>query len=115
VKYLFLLYGDESKMPAPGSAEMHQQVDAYDRYYREVSEKGLFQAGDPVHPSAAATTVRVRAGSTQERPGPANPGGDQIIGFYVLDCQDQGQAVSYAAKIPAASAGSVEVRPILSA
>ena len=113
MKYLFLLYADESRMPAPGSAEMHQQVDAYDRYYKEVSERGLFRTGDPVQPSATATTVRVRNGSAQQSAGPAVPGGDQIIGFYVLDCKDPGEAVTYAARIPAAATGSVEVRPIL--
>jgi hypothetical protein len=114
MKYLFLLYADEARMPAPGSAELQQQVDAYGRYYDEVSGKGLFQSGDPVQPSSTATTVRVRNGSTQTQAGPAAPGGDQIIGFYVLDCRDQDEAVTYGAKIPAAQQGSVEVRPILS-
>lgn len=114
MKYLFLLYADEARMPAPGSAELQQQVDAYGRYYDDVSSKGLFQSGDPVQPSSTATTVRVRNGSTQAQSGPAAPGGDQIIGFYVLDCQDQDEAVTYGAKIPAARQGSVEIRPILS-
>lgn len=114
MKYLFLLYADEARMPAPGSAELQQQVDAYGRYYDEVSSRGLFQSGDPVQPSSTATTVRVRNGSTEATAGPAAPGGDQIIGFYVLDCRDQEEAVTYGAKIPAARQGSVEVRPILS-
>jgi hypothetical protein len=113
MKYLFLLYADEAKMPAPGSAEFQQQADAFGRYYEEVSGKGLFQSGDPVQASSTATTVRVRNGSTQTDSGPAAPGGDQIIGFYVLDCQDQSEAVTWGAKIPVAQQGSVEIRPIL--
>jgi hypothetical protein len=114
MKYLFLLYADESKMPAPGSAELQQQVDAYGHYYEEVSGEGLFQSGDPVQPSSTATTVRVRNGSTQTDAGPADPDGDQIIGFYVLDCKDQSEAVTWGARIPAAQQGSVEIRPVLS-
>jgi hypothetical protein len=113
MKYLFLLYADEARMPAPGSTELQRQVDAYGRYYEEVSGQGLFRSGDPVQPSSTATTVRVRNGSTQTMAGPAVPGGDQIIGFYVLDCRTRDEAVTYGAKIPAAQQGSVEVRPIL--
>jgi hypothetical protein len=113
VKYLFLLYADESKLPGPGSPEFDRQNEAYGRYYQEVSERGLIQSGDPVQPSATATTVRTRNGSTQAASGPFSAGQEQLIGFYVLDCKDQDEAVTYAAKIPAASQGAVEVRPIL--
>src|SRR5215475_3834409 len=65
VKYLYLLYADESQAPAPGSPEMERQGAAYDAYYHDVAERGLFQSGEPVQPSATATTVRVRDGATQ--------------------------------------------------
>src|SRR5919197_342477 len=68
MKYLFLLYADEARMPAPGSTELQQQVDAYGRYYDEVSSKGLFQSGDPVQPSSTATTVRVRKPTSSAAP-----------------------------------------------
>jgi hypothetical protein len=112
-KYLFLLYADETQGPKPGSPELEQQIAAYDRYYHEVADRGLFQGGDPVQPSATATTVRVRDGAMQAAAGPFAPGGDQVIGFYVLDCKDHDEAVTYAARIPAASHGAIEVRPIL--
>jgi hypothetical protein len=113
MKFLYLLYADESRMPAYGSPEMQQQADAFDGFFKEVSAKGLFQSGDPVQPSSTATTVRVRNGSTEAIPGPGGGGGDQIIGFYVMDCKDQDEAVTYAAKVPISRVGAVEVRPIL--
>jgi hypothetical protein len=114
VKYLFLLYDNESAMPKPGSAELQNQLQAYGAFYEDTAKKGAFQSGDPVQPSQNATTVRVRGGNTQQSSGPFNSAGDQIIGFYVLDCKDGDEATAYAAKIPAASTGAVEVRPILS-
>ena len=75
---------------------------------------GLFRAGEPVQSSSTATTVRVRNGSTQAANGPFGAGAEQLIGFYVLDCKDADEAVAYAAKVPAASVGAVEVRPVLS-
>jgi len=113
MKYLFLLYADESAGPRPGSPELDAQAAAYGRYYQEVSERGLFQSGDPVQPSPSATTVRVRDGLARADAGPFAPGQDQLVGFYVLDCKDNEEAVTYAAKVPAASHGAVEVRPIL--
>jgi len=113
VKYLFLLYENEQATPAPGSPELQQQLQAYGAFYEDASSRGLFQSGDPVQGSQTATTVRVRNGATQPKSGPFNSGTEQIIGFYVLDCKDETEAVATAARIPAASTGAVEVRPIL--
>jgi hypothetical protein len=115
VKYLYLLYADESKMPSPDSPQMQQQEAAFGRYYEEISSRGLFKGGDPVKPSSTAKTVRVRNGSTRTDPGPFAKGGDQVIGFYVIEAKNDDEAVAYAAKVPSAAVGAVEVRPILSA
>ncbi len=114
MKYLYLLYADESKMPAPDSPQMQQQEAAFGRYYEELSGRGMFKAGDPVQPSKAATTVRVRNGSTNTAPGPFSTGSEQIIGFYVIDAKSQDEAIAYAAKVPSAAVGAIEVRPIIS-
>lgn len=114
MKYLYLLYADESKMPAPDSPQMQQQQAAFGSYYEDLSSHGLFKGGDPVQPSATATTVRVRNGSTKTAHGPFTSGPEQIIGFYVIDAKNQDEAIAYAAKVPSAAVGAVEVRPILS-
>src|SRR5256885_16865321 len=62
MKYLFLLYADESGSPAPGSPELQAELEAYGAFFEEVDGRGQFQAGDPVQPSASATTVTVRDG-----------------------------------------------------
>jgi len=113
VKYLYLLYADEAKMPAPGSPAFNAQNDAYNKYYEELSGRELFKSGDPVMPSPTSKTVRVRSSATKADSGPFNHSGDQVIGFYVVEAKDMEEAVAYAAKCPAASAGAVEVRPIV--
>ena len=113
MKYLFLLYADENGFPPADSPEMKAQLDAYGAFFNEVDGRGLFQAGDPVQPSSTATTVTVRDGQQSNAQGPASPGGEQIIGFYVLDVSGPEEAVELAAKIPAAAYGRVEARPIL--
>jgi hypothetical protein len=113
MKYLLLLYADESAMPPVESPEFQAQAAAYGAFFEEIDKRGVFQAGDPVQPSAAATTVTVRDGQRTSNDGPAKPGGEQIIGFYVLDVSGPDEALELAAKIPAAEHGRVEARPIL--
>jgi hypothetical protein len=113
MKYLYLLYADENNRPAPGSPEMTAVLDAYGKFYEEITGAGVMTGGDPVQPSTTATTVRVRDGAVQKSSGPFAPGGEQIVGFYVLDCATEADAIAYGAKIPAAGVGAVEVRPIL--
>ncbi|HXA29349.1 MAG TPA: YciI family protein [Candidatus Angelobacter sp.] len=113
MKYAFLLWQDESKMPAPGTPAFDAQNQAYGAFYEEAAAGGHFQVGDPFQPSTAGTTVRVRGGATAAESGPHAGGPEQLIGYYVLDVADQAQAVALAAKIPAAAAGAVEVRPIM--
>src|SRR5712692_9093343 len=64
VKYLYLLYADESKMPAPGTPAFNAQNDAFNNYFAEIDGKGMFKAGDPVQASKTSKTVRVRNGHT---------------------------------------------------
>ena len=114
MKYLYLLYADESKMPAPGSPGFDAQNDAFNNYFAEIDGKGMFKAGDPVQGSKTSKTVRVRNGSTDAASGPFAKGAEQLVGFYVIEAADLDEAVKYAAKCPAASVGAVEVRPIIS-
>ena len=115
MKYLFLLWSDESKAPAFGTPEMDKQMAAYGAMYESAAGAGVFQTGDPLQPSAAGQTVRVRDGRTDAAKGPFSSGPEQLIGFYALDCKDDADAAAWAAKIPAASTGgAVEVRPVLS-
>ena len=37
---------------------------------------------------------------------------EQLAGFYLIDAKDLNEAVSWAAKIPPAKYGSIEVRPV---
>jgi hypothetical protein len=113
VKYLYLLYADESKMPHPGSPGFDAQNNAFNKYFETLDGKGMFKAGDPVQPSATSKTVRVRNGATKADSGPFIHGGDQLVGFYVIEAKDLDEAVEYAAKCPAAFVGAMEVRPIV--
>ena len=38
-----------------------------------------------------------------------------LAGYYILDCEDLDEALTHAARIPAAGWGTVEVRPVMPA
>jgi hypothetical protein len=111
-KYMVLLYAPESALARPGTPEFDTQNAAYGAVYENFSKRGAFVAGDPLSASDGATSVRVRDGQRHDSTGSAIAGAEQLIGYYVLDCKDQGEAADLAAMIPAAALGTVEVRPV---
>jgi hypothetical protein len=111
-KYMVLLYAAESAMPKPGTPEFDAQNAAYGAVFEDFSKRGAFLNGDPLTPSSAATSVRIRNGQRQDTAGSAASTPEQLIGYYVLECKDPKEAADLAATIPAAKNGTVEVRPV---
>ena len=106
MRYLFLIYNDESVEPPPTI------MAEYEAFTKEVQDAGVFIGGEPLQPTATATTVRVRDGAASNTDGPFAETKEQLGGYYMLDCADLDAALGYAAKIPTAKTGSIEVRPI---
>src|SRR5260370_40071873 len=106
VKYLYLLYADESKMPAPGTPAFNAQNDAFNNYFEEINSKGLFKAGDPVQASKTSKTVRVRNAHTEATSGPFVKTSDQLVASYMTEPKHLHDAVTYAATCPVASVGA---------
>ena len=64
-------------------------------------------------PTNTATTVRVRNGKLLTTDGPFAETKEQLGGYYLMNCKDLDEAIALAARIPAASDGSIEIRPIM--
>jgi hypothetical protein len=77
----------------------------------EVERRGIRQAGNRLQPIADSTTVRVRNGEVLVADGPFAETKEQIGGFDVLECRDLDEAVGVASKHPAATYGTLELRP----
>ncbi len=106
--YLLLIYGDESQRD-----ESSDNMAPWSAYTQEVRDRGLFLGGEALQPTATATTVRVRDGKTVTTDGPFAETKEQLGGYYMLECKDLDEAIAYAAKIPSAPYGSIEVRPVM--
>ena len=114
MKYLMLIYSEENKHPQPGTKEFDALMKDYFAYTAEIKGKGLLEGGEALQPVSSATTVRVRNGKTSTLDGPFAETKEQLGGYYLLDCKDLDEAIEYAAKIPTARDGSIEIRPIQS-
>jgi hypothetical protein len=113
MKYICLLYGEEGAGPAPGTQEFQDMLGEYMTATREMTAAGVLVDSGPLQPVASATTVRVRDGEVQLSDGPFAEIKEQLGGYYILDCADLDTALRYAAMIPSARYGSVEVRPLM--
>ena len=111
--YVFLLWQDVSKGEQPGTPGFDEQNAAYGALQQELIKANAFKSGDPLVPGDAGQVVRVRDGRTETSRGGVASGPEQLIGYYALECKDDADAAAWAAKIPAAAKGAIEVRPVM--
>jgi len=113
VQYMLLIYGDQSQRGSMSEEEMGQIFQAYGAYTQELQTSGAMVAGDALQPIETATTVRVRNDETLTTDGPFAETKEQLGGYYLVDVSSLDEALEWAAKIPGARHGSVEVRPVM--
>jgi hypothetical protein len=113
MKYIALIYTDEKSAPQRGSAEFGPFMAGYFAATERFRRDGVYVAGDALQPVAMATSVRLRQGKVETMDGPFAETKEQLGGYYILDCKDLDAAIAYAAMIPGAAQGTVEVRPLI--
>ena len=112
MRYMLLICIDESSMAAMSPAEAQASMAGYMEFGETMTKRGVLVTGDRLHPTSDATTVQVRDGEVLTSDGPFAETKEQIGGFYIVDAKDLDEAIEIASKIPGASIGSIEVRPI---
>jgi hypothetical protein len=110
-RYLLLIHGDESSWDAVPDEEKHAQYAEYGRLSDDMRAAGHYVEADELAAADSATLVRVRDGEVLRTDGPFAETREQLGGYFLVDC-DLEQAVAYAARIPAAQGGTVEVRAV---
>jgi hypothetical protein len=113
MRYLFLLYGPDGPLPAPGSPEGQQMISEWRAATDAMAGAGVLIDCAPLQPPSAATTVQVRGGETLLTDGPAAEIKEQFGGYTLVDCAGLDEALRWAATVPTAFSGSVEVRPVV--
>src|ERR1700758_560624 len=112
MQYLLLLHADESGWSKMTEAEQEQGYAAYMAYTEALKKAGAWVGSNRLQPISAATTVRVTDGKSQVLAGPYIDSKEQLGGYYLIDVPDLDSAISWAARCPGASHGTIEVRPV---
>ncbi|HLO32280.1 MAG TPA: YciI family protein [Anaerolineales bacterium] len=110
MKYMLLMYADESGVPQTPEAQQ-AVAPAWSALTKEMQVAGVLLSSSGLSSVANATTIRVREGKTVTTDGPFAETHEQLGGYFLVDCKDLDEAIRWAEKIPTAKYGSVEVRP----
>lgn len=112
MKYLFLLQTPYDA-PEVGTPAADQMTADYGAALSAMAQAGVLLECAPLQAASLATTVRVRDGKPSITDGPAAELKEQVGGYTLVECDDLDQALHFAALLPAAKTGSVEVRPVI--
>ncbi|HEY4068946.1 MAG TPA: YciI family protein [Burkholderiaceae bacterium] len=112
MKYLVMIYANEANEAKQTQTENGQILQAYGAYMGAMSQAGVLLAAERLRPTGEATSVRVRNGKNEVLNGPYAETREQLGGFVMIDVPDLDAALSWAARCPSSSFGTIEVRPI---
>ena len=112
MQYLLMIYGNENAMATAKREDIQAMFGKYMAVTQEMKDKKVYIGGNPLQPTSTATSVRVRDGQTVTTDGPFAETKEQLGGYYLVDCKNLDEAIEYAAKIPGAALGTIEVRPV---
>ncbi|KRB20613.1 MULTISPECIES: YciI family protein [Mesorhizobium] len=112
MRYMLMINNDEAAMAAMPIEKARQMSAAYSAYTDALKKSGAWLAGERLRPTQATTSVRIADGKTNVIDGPYADTKEQLAGFYMIEAADIDTAIEWAARCPAASTGTVELRPI---
>ena len=113
MQYMLLIYDAEKTWEDMPEAEKNRLFGEYMQFTNDIKASGHFIAGDALQPVRTATSVRVRSGKTSTTDGPFAETREQLGGYYLINAKDLDEATKIAAKIPSATIGTIEIRPVM--
>lgn len=113
MKYMILIYGDEAQWAALSPDELAKGMEAYFAYSDALEKAGKAVSGHELSPVSTAKTIKVRNGAPHVADGPYADTKEQLGGYYLIEAEDEAEALKWAAQCPGAHHGTVEVRPVI--
>ena len=113
MQYLLLIHDDEKAFWAISDEDKAALYQEYGAFTAALQESGAYVGGNQLQPTSSGVTVRIRDGEQVVTDGPFAETKEQLGGFYLIDVETIDEALEWAAKIPSARYGSIEVRPLV--
>lgn len=111
MQYALLIYTPEATEDVPRE-QIGAEMEEYNGFTQHLRERGAMLGGEALDTVATATTVRVVDGKTITTDGPFAETKESLGGFYLVEAADLDEAIAYAAMLPGARHGCIEVRPV---
>jgi hypothetical protein len=113
MQYMLLIYNDPAREPAYGSPAFQEMMAGFFALNERMNSDGVLRSGEGLQGIETATTVRIKSGKVETMDGPFAETREHLGGYYVIDVPDLDTALKYAALVPAAQFGTIEVRPLM--
>ena len=113
MKYMMLIYANQAELIDFTPEKRRAAMQAWVAFQSEAQAAGVLVSNDTLSPVTNATTVSVREGKRLIADGPFAETHEQLGGCIVLDCTDLDEAIGWAAKMPGAHYGRIEIRPVM--
>lgn len=113
MQYMLLIYADPAREPAYGTPEFQAMMKGFFELNEVMKADGVLRGGEGLQGIETATSVRVKGGKVETMDGPFAETREHLGGYYIVDVPDLDAALRYAAMVPSASFGTIEVRPLM--
>ena len=111
--YAFLCYNNEDAVFSWSQAEDDAVMARLSEVHKPLEKAGRFGPAVRLMPTTAATTLRKNSDPPLVLDGPYAETKEQLLGFYVIDCEDLEAALDVAKDLAKANpGGAYEVRPL---
>jgi len=114
MQYMLMMYETDTELSRRDQpAEAGKYWGSWTAYIEALNQAGIVVNGNGLQPPQTATTLRITSGKRHVQDGPFAETREQLGGYFVIEVKNLDEALEWAARAPCASAGGVEVRPVL--
>ena len=113
MQYMLLIYNDPAREPAYGTPEFEAMMGEYFAANERMKADGVLRGGEGLQGIETATSLRIKGGKVETMDGPFAETREHLGGYYIIDVPDLDAALGYAALIPSARFGTIELRPLM--
>jgi hypothetical protein len=113
MKYMLLIYNNPALEPSYGTPEFEQMMGGFFALNEKMNADGVLRGGEGLKGIETATSLRIKGGKVETMDGPFAETKEHLGGYYIIEVENLDTALKYAAQIPSATFGTIEVRPLM--
>ncbi len=113
MKYMLLIYNDPAREPVYGTLEFQAMMGGFFALNERMKADGVLRGGEGLKGIETATSLRIKGGKVETMDGPFAETKEHLGGYYIIEVDDLDAALKYAALVPSATFGTIEVRPLM--